>query len=63
MEREGQMVDIEGAIKLSNDKLLGGWARAIEKRLRDIPIKVRISLAEFSKGQFNLEFNAFKYDS
>jgi phage recombination protein Bet len=50
VEREGQMVDLEGAIKLPEDKLIGGWARVFRKD-RSLPIKSRISLEEFSKGQ------------
>ncbi|AEP84940.1 MULTISPECIES: phage recombination protein Bet [Bacillus subtilis group] len=50
VEREGKMVDLEGAIKLSNDKLIGGWAE-VYRADRQQPISVRISLEEFSKGQ------------
>ncbi|QHZ46343.1 phage recombination protein Bet [Bacillus sp. NSP9.1] len=50
VERNGEMVDIEGAIKLSKDKLIGGWAK-VYRADRQGPISVRISLEEFSKGQ------------
>ncbi|MGE6671022.1 phage recombination protein Bet [Bacillus altitudinis] len=50
VERDGEMVDIEGAIKLPNDKLLGGWATVYRKD-RETPTPVRISFDEFSKGQ------------
>ncbi|GEM04127.1 hypothetical protein HMI01_11150 [Halolactibacillus miurensis] len=50
VERDGQLVDIEGAIKLTNDKLVGGWAR-VYRSDRQKPITTRISLSEFSKGQ------------
>lgn len=50
VERNGEMVDIEGAIKLSKDKLIGGWAK-VYRADRQGPISVRISLGEFSKGQ------------
>ena len=50
VERNGEIVDIEGAIKLPSDKLIGGWARVFRDD-RKVPIKVRISLDEFSKGQ------------
>jgi len=50
VERDGQLVDIEGAIKLPNDTLIGGWARVFRDD-RKVPIKVRISLEEFSKSQ------------
>lgn len=48
--RNGEMVDIEGAVKLPEDKLIGGWAKVIRED-RQSPITVRISLEEFSKGQ------------
>ncbi|MEC1562524.1 phage recombination protein Bet [Bacillus haynesii] len=50
VERNGEMVDIEGAIKLPNDKLIGGWAK-VYRADRQGPISIRISLEEFSKGQ------------
>lgn len=50
VERDGQIVDIEGAIKLPNDNLIGGWARVFRND-RTVPVKVRISFEEFSKGQ------------
>lgn len=50
VERDGQLVDVEGAVKLSNDKLVGGWAK-IYRSDRKHPITARISLDEFSKGQ------------
>ncbi|WP_282627666.1 phage recombination protein Bet [Bacillus subtilis] len=50
VEREGDMVEIEGAIKLPKDNLIGGWAD-VYRADRKQPISVRISLDEFSKGQ------------
>jgi phage recombination protein Bet len=50
VERDGQLVEVEGAVKLSNDKLVGGWAK-IYRSDRKHPITARISLDEFSKGQ------------
>ncbi|EAE6506666.1 phage recombination protein Bet [Listeria monocytogenes] len=50
VEREGQMVEVEGAIKLDKDKLIGGWAKVYRKD-RDKPIVTKISLSEFGKGQ------------
>lgn len=50
VERNGELVDIEGAIKLPGDKLVGGWAKVFRDD-RKVPIKVRISYEEFSKGQ------------
>lgn len=50
VERDGQIVDIEGAIKLPSDNLIGGWAK-IFRNDRKVPVKVRISYEEFNKGQ------------
>lgn len=48
--RKNEMVDIEGAIKLPEDVLIGGWAH-IHREDRKHPVKIRISFEEFSKGQ------------
>ncbi|WP_426414416.1 hypothetical protein [Bacillus subtilis] len=37
-ELEGKMVDLEGAIKLSNDKLIGGWAEVYRE---DNPVFIK----------------------
>lgn len=50
VEREGQIVNIEGAVKLSSDKLIGGWAKVFRDD-RKVPVKVQISFSEFNKGQ------------
>ena len=50
VERNDDLVEVEGAVKLSNDKLIGGWAK-IYRSDRKKPITTRISLDEFSKGQ------------
>lgn len=50
VERDGELVELEGAIKLTNDKLVGGWA-SVYRADRKKPVKVRISLQEFGKGQ------------
>ncbi|EUJ24728.1 hypothetical protein PGRAN_02495 [Listeria grandensis FSL F6-0971] len=50
VERDGEMKELEGAIKLSKDKLIGGWATVYRKD-RNRPIEIKISLGEFSKGQ------------
>jgi len=50
VEREGQLVDVEGAIKLKNDILVGGWCK-VYREDRATPVTARISLEEFSKGQ------------
>lgn len=50
VERKDELVEIEGAVKLKSDVLIGGWAKVYRKD-RERPISVRLSLAEFSKGQ------------
>lgn len=50
VEREGKLEEVEGAVKLPNDKLIGGWAK-IYRSDRKKPVTTRISLEEFSKGQ------------
>lgn len=50
VERNGELVEVEGAVKLTDDKLIGGWAK-VHRSDRKMPITVRISLEEFSKGQ------------
>lgn len=50
VERDGELVEVIGAVKLEKDKLVGGWAK-IFRGDRQQPIVVRISLDEFSKGQ------------
>ena len=50
VERGEELIDLEGAVKLSKDKLVGGWAK-IFRTDREKPISVRISLSEFNKGQ------------
>ncbi|KAA0941589.1 phage recombination protein Bet [Sporosarcina sp. ANT_H38] len=50
VERNGEMVDVEGAVMLSTDVLIGGWAK-VYRGDRKLPIISRISLKEFSKGQ------------
>lgn len=50
VERGDQMVEIEGAIKLKSDVLIGGWSKVYRKdRVR--PVIVKVDLKEFSKGQ------------
>lgn len=50
VERNGELVEVEGAVKLSTDKLIGGWAK-IHRSDRKLPVMCRISLEEFSKNQ------------
>lgn len=50
VERDNEIVEIEGAIKLEKDKLIGGWA-VVYRKDRERPVVVKISFKEFSKGQ------------
>ncbi len=50
VERNEELHELKGAIKLSTDKLVGGWARVYRKD-RDIPTEVFLSLEEFGKNQ------------
>lgn len=50
VDRNGELVEIEGAVKLQDDKLIGGWCK-VYRDDRKMPITTKISLSEFSKGQ------------
>lgn len=50
VDRDGEMIEIEGAIKLKADVLVGGWAK-VYRSDREKPVTVKISFSEFSKGQ------------
>ena len=50
VERKGELVEIEGAVKLKDDVLIGGWCTVFRKD-RKHEITSKISLEEFSKGQ------------
>ncbi|WP_414049819.1 phage recombination protein Bet [Macrococcus animalis] len=50
VERDGNMVELEGAVSLKTDVLLGGWAK-IYRKDREKPVVIKISMQEFSKGQ------------
>jgi phage recombination protein Bet len=50
VDRNGEIVNIEGAVKLPTDNLIGGWAKVFRDD-RKVPVKVQISFDEFSKGQ------------
>lgn len=50
VERNGELVEIEGAVKLKNDVLIGGWCKVYRKD-REKPLTTKISLDEFGKGQ------------
>lgn len=50
VNRDNTLVEIEGAVKLPQDKLVGGWAKVYRKD-RDKPVVIKISEAEFNKKQ------------
>lgn len=50
VERNGLLVEIEGAVKLKEDILIGGWCK-VYREDRKLPITSKISYDEFSKGQ------------
>ena len=50
VERNGELIEIEGAVMLSTDKLIGGWAK-VHRGDRKQPVSSRISLDEFGKNQ------------
>lgn len=50
VDRGGEIVNLEGAVKLPTDKLIGGWAKVFRND-RKVPVKIQISFDEFSKGQ------------
>ncbi|HAB8730262.1 TPA_asm: phage recombination protein Bet [Listeria monocytogenes] len=50
VERNGEIIELEGAVSLKDDKLLGGWSRVFRKD-RSRPVSVRISEKEFNKKQ------------
>ena len=50
IQRGNEIIDIEGCFSLSNDILLGGWAEVYVKD-KKYPVKIRINLDEFTKGQ------------
>lgn len=50
VERDSDMIELEGAIKLKADELIGAWAR-VYRHDREAPVTVKIAYSEFSKGQ------------
>lgn len=48
--RNNEVIYTNGAFILSTDKLLGGWAE-VSRKDRDIPVRVELSMKEFSKNQ------------
>lgn len=50
VDREGELLEIEGAVKLDKDKLIGGWCK-VYRSDRKVPIVTKIDYKEFSKNQ------------
>lgn len=50
VERNGEIVELEGAVKLKSDELIGGWCMVFRKD-RQQPITVKLSVDEFNKKQ------------
>lgn len=48
--RDDEIKQLEGAVKLPKDTLIGGWAE-VYRDDRAIPTHIEISFSEFSKGQ------------
>jgi phage recombination protein Bet len=52
IEREGEIIDLEGSFYLPGDKLVGGWAK-VYRSDRDYPSVARVRMEEYDKGQLN----------
>lgn len=50
VQRNNELVEIEGAVKLKEDVLIGGWSK-IYRKDRPKPTKIVVDFNEFSKGQ------------
>lgn len=50
VERNGEIVDIEGSIKLKNDVLIGGWCK-VYRSDRTVPTVSRVAIEEYDKKQ------------
>lgn len=50
LDKNGQMQEREGALKLSGEELVGGWCEVYVKDMK-FPIKSTVSLEEYSKSQ------------
>ena len=48
--RNNDVVYTNGAVILHTDKLIGGWGE-VSRKDRDIPVRVELSMKEFSKNQ------------
>lgn len=50
VERNNEMIEIEGTAKLKKDIIVGGWCEVYRKD-RKMPIKSTVAFEEYSKGQ------------
>lgn len=50
VQRDKEVIEVEGTFYLSTDKLLGGWAK-VYRSDRKFPIISRVRLEEYDKGQ------------
>lgn len=50
VERNGEIVELEGTFKLDTDKLLGGWAKVYRKDRKTNTI-AKVNLSEFNTGK------------
>ena len=50
VERNNELHEIEGAVKLKNDQLIGGWAK-VYRSDRDMPVVSKVSVEEYDKKQ------------
>ena len=50
IQRNNQLMEVEGSFKLPQDSLLGGWAKIYRKGIKE-PNITRVSMTEYSQGQ------------
>lgn len=50
IQRNNQLMEVEGSFKLPQDSLLGGWAKIYRKGIEE-PNVTRVSMTEYSQGQ------------
>jgi len=50
IDRDGEIIEVEGCFSLPTDKLLGGWAK-VHRSDREFPTVMKVSFKEYDKGQ------------
>lgn len=50
IERDNEIIEVEGSFKLPKDKLLGGWAKVYRKGIEK-PMVAKVSIQEYSQSQ------------